>query len=150
MFLSAQQITTAIKNGEIGITPFLEQNIKPASYTFTLAETIFEFEEQNELTIETKPRLRKVQIPEDGYLLQPHTFILGSACEHLQLNGNYLCILSTRGSCAQIGLNVLQSSLIAEPDTNNPQKLELYNANNLPVRLTKNMPLVKGIFASIQ
>ena len=81
--------------------------------------------------------------------MQPGEFVIGFTTETLTLNGKFGCFLSARGSCAQIGLSVLIGSNFAEPDTDNPQALEMVNVSKLPIKLVVGMPIAKGIFSPL-
>jgi dCTP deaminase len=149
MILSAQQIKQAVQEGKIGIDLFNEANIKDASYTFTLDSKIHSIEEYQTLRANIKPRYVESTIPDEGYLLEPGQFILGFTKEKLTLNGKYACLLSARGSCAQIGLNILLGSHFAEPDTDRKQTLEISNVAKSPIILFRDMSIVKGIFMPV-
>ncbi len=136
MILSKQSIIDAVQKGEIGISPFDETNLKDASYTFTLAP---------KLLIHGIEQV----MGEDGYALQPGEFVLGYTAEKLTLHGKYGCIMSTRGSVAQKGLSVLLGSAFAEPDTDNVIILEIHNASAVPILLTPDLKIVKGVFAPV-
>ena len=150
MILSGAKIKECVKSGLLRIDPFAEGKLKDASYTFTLASKILELGDNQTLQVDVKPKYQESLISKDGYILRPGEFILGFTREKLTLNGNYVCLLSTRGSCAQMGLNVLLSSTLAEPDTDNVQTLEIANTSKLPIILFCEMPIVKGIFMEVE
>ncbi len=138
MFLSSTKIKEAIASGDLVITPYSESRVKPASYTFTLDGIL-----KNPITKED------IIIPEEGYKLKPGEFILGRTSETINLNNKYLCILGTRSSLAQQGIDVLQGSTIAEPDSNGQFTLEISNRGSQDAILLPNMPVVKGIFSRV-
>jgi len=128
MFLSKDSIREAIRNGDIAISDFNEENLKPASYTLTLG------------SIKGKESLE----------LQPNGFALLETKEKITLNGKYCAILSTPARLAKQGINVTQGSDFAEPDTDNTFILETSNAGNEPVVFKKGMKIVKIAFTKIQ
>lgn len=138
MFLSSKSITESIEKGSLSITPFSIENLKPASYMFTIGSILID-----SLSIEETP------IPEQGYILKPQSFILAQTKESINLHNNFICILGTRSSLAQKGVDALQTSTIAEPDTNGPFMLEIINHGSQDIILTIDMPIVKGIFCPI-
>lgn len=138
MFLSQEKIKEAVRSGDLSITPFDGQNLKLASYTFTL-DNIFVIPETTE----------EITVSEEGYALSPGSFVLGRTKEILNLKNKYVCILSTRGSIAKQGIDALQSSIIAEPDTNNHLTLEISNRSTKEVILFPNTQIVKGLFSPI-
>lgn len=147
MFLSDKQIQEYIANQKLSITPFIPENLKPGSYTFTLSSQIRKFSASAELidANENSNKLTEIDIT-SGYILQPNEFIIGYTNETVTLPDNILCILGTRGSMAQIGLNVLQSSIIAEPGTNNIFALEISNHNTIPIKILPGLKICKGVF----
>lgn len=148
--LSKQSIQQAIEEGKLGITPFDAANLKEASYTFTLDTRILEPISTGITHIDKKPQYKESVITKDGFLLKPNHFILGFTKEHIKLNGTFACFLSNRGSCAQAGLHVLLGSGFAEPDTDNPQTLEIINVGHDPILLHEGVPIVKGIFSTLE
>ncbi len=150
MILSGEKIKQCVQEGTFSIEPFNVANLKGASYTFTLDSRVLCIEgEQGVLRTDVKPNYTEHHISDTGYVLDPGQFILGFTKEKLKLNNRYACILSARGSCAQIGLSVLLGSHFAEPDTDNKQTLEIANIGRYPILLFSGMLIVKGIFMTI-
>ena len=106
----------------IVIEPFNRENLKEASYTFTLLDEV---------------------------ILQPGEFTVALTKEKITLAENICCILSTRGSVAQMGVDALQSSTFVEPRSDNQLKLEIKNNSLVPVTLSAGLPIVKGIFLPV-
>jgi dCTP deaminase len=138
MFLSAEKIKEAVAAGDLLISPFLENNLKPASYTFTLHHILKDVVTGSDIFMAA-----------EGYVLEPGAFLLGKTAETIDLKNSYLCLLGTRSSIAQQGIDVLQDSTIAEPDTNGQFTLEIRNNGSKSVRLVPGMAIVKGIFSKI-
>lgn len=150
MILSSQSIKEAIQKSELKIASFDENNLKSASYTFTLADKLLIPKRVPLIIINGEQERQEITIGSDGCLLQPGDFVLGFTAEHLSLKGNFACFLSARGSCAQVGLSVLLSSVFAEPDTDNAIILEIHNVGNSPIKLEAGMKIVKGIFMEVK
>jgi dCTP deaminase len=150
MILSAESIKAALQKGELAISPFHEENLKPASYSFTLSERLLAPIPVALIKVGTELQREEVVIGAEGFVLKPGGFVLGCTKERVSLRGNYVCLLGTRGSCAQLGMNVLLGSIIMEPDTDNCIVLEIHNASNSPIRLEEGMKLVKGIFMRVE
>jgi deoxycytidine triphosphate deaminase len=149
MFFSDQKIQSLVQAGEISIEFFNPQNLKGASYTFTLDSKVRLLKGKNFLDSRVIAEFDEVEIAEDGYELKPNDFAVFYTKERVKLNGKYLCILSTRSTIAHMGLDVIQSSFLAEPDTDNQFSLEITNRGPFPVRLFKGVKIVKGIFCSV-
>lgn len=142
MFLSGKAIQQAVLDGDFTIAPFNASNLKGASYGFTLSQRL-------RIPGGLGEDYKEVEIPADGFILEPGAFVLGFTREKLSLNGKYVCFLSTRPTCAQMGLSVLLGSCLAEPDTDNVQTLEIHNASSFPIKMESGMKIVKGAFALV-
>lgn len=149
MIRSRQSIRAAVVRGDLGIDPFNEANVKEASYTLTLAPMLRLLQKTTELHVGHAPAYTETPIPSEGYVLQPNQFVLAYTKERIALKGKYACTLSARGSCAQVGLNILLGSTFAEPDTDSALVLEIANVSGMPIRLMAGMKVVKGIFTDV-
>lgn len=134
MILSRNKIQQYIEGGHIRIDPFDENNLKEASYTFHLGSALKD----------------GTHIPAEGCELQPGQFVVGLLEEHLHIDNSIACLLTVRGSCAQNGINALNSDLFVEPGWSGQLSLAITNIHNVPVRLASGMPIVKGIFMPIE
>lgn len=128
MFLNKEQIKDLIANKQIIITPFEENNLKAASYTFRLGKIA-----------ETKQTESEISI-------LPGQFLLLESLEEINFPENMLGILSTRGSIAKQGLDCLLSSTIVEPGSTGKIIFETKNQSDQVVTLKIGQPLVKCIF----
>jgi deoxycytidine triphosphate deaminase len=148
MIMSSSSLQRCLHEGTITIDPFQPQNLKGGSYTFGLDSEYFELlSERGAIDLRTnQPRLRSRLMTDAGLELEPQSFFVCQTRETVNLNGQYSCLLSGRGSCAQIGLNVLQSSLFVEPGTTQKLRLEISNAGPYNVMIYPGMLVVKGIF----
>jgi dCTP deaminase len=147
MILHSAGIRRAMARGTIVIEPFDERSLKNASYTFHLGTSVMEYSRDQIMDTEQSELMRtESSIPETGYLLQPGQFVVGVLLETVMLDQSVACLLSVRGSCAQVGLNALNSDLFVEPGWNGHLRVAITNANSVPVRLRSGMQIVKGIF----
>lgn len=123
MILSAKSIEEAMTQNLIKIEPFSRENLKEASYTFTL---------------------------QDEIVLQPGEFKIGLTKEKITLDSTVCCQLSTRGSVAQTGVDALQSSTFVEPGSDNQLKLEIKNNSSIAITLPAGLPIAKGVFLEVK
>ena len=150
MIFSGVQIKGLIESGEISIRPFDQRNLKEASYTFTLGKKIKTLKPAPFIDSRYDAEFDELDIPEEGYLLEPNAFVVGFTNEHIELNGKYVCILSNRSSLAQMGLNITLNSILAEPSTDGKFALEIHNVGINPIKLFFGMAIVKGIFCRVE
>ncbi len=146
MVLSAHQIHEAIKNKSILIEPFNPNHLNGASYTFILSNKLKKITKLQTIKSKMIVEFEEFKIPKCGYELKSGEFVVLQTKEHINLKGTYVCLLSTRSSLAQAGLDVIQSSSFAEPDTNNSFALEVTNHGPITIIVYPGMKIVKGIF----
>lgn len=144
--LTGKAIKEAVERGVIAIEPFEPAHLKDVSYTFTLSEKLLPLKQKDIIEVDGEQTYDEHTIPDEGYVLDRDAFAVGYTKEKLILNNTYVCVLSSRAACAQAGLNVILSSILAEPNTDNPLAIEIHNASGMPIRLQKGMRIVKGIF----
>jgi deoxycytidine triphosphate deaminase len=149
MILSKQSLLTAIHDGDISISPFASENLKEASYTFTLAATIKRIKPVAVLDLRDVTAYDEIIMDEKGYVLEPGGFAVGYTTEHLSLHGKYACTVSTRGTIAQKGFASLLTDTFCEPDTDNTIALAMHNASGMPVLLTPGLKILKGVFTKV-
>lgn len=148
--LSRHSIIKALDEGLVGIEPFNKQNLREVSYILTLGHTIRVPQIEGPIDSANVTRSQKEVDISDGYTLEPGAFVLGLTAETLTLSPGIAVTLSTRGDFAQIGLDVLQSSALAEPGTNQQIILEIKNESLSSVILRPGIALVKAIFHRVE
>ena len=149
MFLSGNQIKKAITNGDFIMSPFEPKNLNGASYTFTLGNKAKKLKKEMAIDARDEPEFEEFAIDEGGYEIKPGEFAVFYTREKINLKGKYVCLLSTRATIAQMGLDVTQGSFLCEPDTDNPFALEITNKGPLPIRLYPGLKIVKGLFGQV-
>ncbi len=148
MVLSDSDIKKFLSSGDIKIDPLDQSMIKGGSYTFTLNNILFIPKRQDLIdTNETKIELDKIEIGEDGFIINPGDFLLGQTKEKLSISQRLACILDSRTTLARIGLNALQGSTFVEPgQAESHETLEISNIGKSPIKIYSGMKIVKGIF----
>lgn len=102
--LSGEEIIRCVEEGSIVIAPFNKNNVNPNSYNLTLGSELLVYTE-DVLDCKIENPTRKIEIPEDGYILSPNTLYLASTNEYTE-NENYVPQISGRSSIGRIGLTV--------------------------------------------
>ena len=92
----------------------------------------------------------EIEIPQDGYLVEPGVFLLGSAAEQLGIATSLAARLDARTSLARLGLNVLQGSTHIEPgQSKSHETLEITNISHSPILIHAGMKIVKVVFVRL-
>ena len=112
----------------------------------TAVDELARLVESQEIVIGQRAQYQEELISTDGYVLEPGEFAIFYTQEKITLANDVLCLLSTRGSVAKLGIDMLQSSLVVEPGSDNVLALETYNHGPCSVRMMSGVPVVKGVF----
>ena len=103
MILSGDEIKRKI-GSDIEITPFIPENINPNSYNLTLHKDIVTYEEVV-LDMRKNNRVRRMEIPESGLVLEPNRLYLGRTVERTETH-NLVPMIEGRSSIGRLGLFV--------------------------------------------
>jgi dCTP deaminase len=103
MVLSGYEIKRQL-GGNIVIDPFCESNLNPNSYNLTLHDQLMIYEEVV-LDMRRANRVRRIQIPPQGLVLQPSQLYLGRTAERTETH-NLVPMIEGRSSIGRLGLFV--------------------------------------------
>jgi len=148
------------------ISPYIEDNVQPSSYDFTLNKTLLK-NKPNSLDVKKLPIINPFikgeslvagDLSMNDYYLQPGEFVLGSTNEVVDI-----CTISQRllehelaiqmkiegkSSPARIGIGVENAGYI-DPGFIGTITLEMFNLEKYPILLKENMPIAQGRFSIV-
>ncbi len=136
MVLSDKELKRMIEEGEFGLDPLLDANIHAASIDLTLGDKISYC---NDSHVPINPVndiamcYKEVEI-NDGYILEPGKFVLGSAMEYIKLPLGVIGVVYNRSTLARMGISVNASSYV-NPGYEGNLPLAINNFGNIPVTL---------------
>lgn len=150
MILSDLEIKECIANGDIGITPFNENQLESGNYRITLGSKLLIPIPGLRVSlndIKTQELYKEFNLKKKPYTLKPNEFILGQTHEQIALKNNIAGILDGRSTFARLGVSIHQSSQFVTPGQD-PHiiTLEIYNAGPFEVELTYGVEFGKLIF----
>ncbi|MFF4647725.1 dCTP deaminase [Streptomyces sp. NPDC001389] len=102
MILTGPDIVAERERGRLVLDPFHPSQVQPNSYDLTLGPTLVYYTSEVLDTRAENPSV-EVEIPEDGFVLEPHRVYLGSSVEVLGSN-HYVPRISSRSGAARLGL----------------------------------------------
>ena len=123
MILTGSQIAKEVQNGNILLEPFDSSLLNPNSYNYRLNDYLLKVENKiinPKRAIQTK----RVDIPKQGYKLQPHKLYLGSTYELIG-SDKYVVTLIGRSSLGRLGLFLQISADLGQIGTQHNWTLEL-------------------------
>ncbi len=103
MILSGREIANRLGE-DIGITPYDPECLNPNSYNLTLHDELMVYEEVV-LDMAKANRVRRIAIPEEGFVLSPNQVYLGRTVERT-VTRNLVPQIEGRSSVGRLGLFV--------------------------------------------
>lgn len=104
LILLKSKLLAAISAGDIFIDPYNEKNVGPNSIDLTLNPKLLVYD-NHVLDMDKKNPTRDIIIPNDGLMLLPGVFYLGSTNE-VATSDRYVPFLEGRSSVARLGITV--------------------------------------------
>lgn len=127
------------------ITPFDETNLQPCSYDVTLSKSIVRYFGRGEInamdhTLRDLEYIR-MAMPDEGYVLDPNEFILGSTNEGVTIPKNIAARFEGKSSLGRLGLATHVTAGFIDPGFTGDITLEIKNLNNHPIRIFAGMKI---------
>lgn len=148
MILSDKTLKAMIASGELVMTPIDEQSIQPASIDCRLGNH-FLIVEQNQMDVITlDSEIQYREIINESITIPPHTFLLATTQEYMELPNNLTAFVEGRSSIGRIGLFVQNAGWV-DPGFKGRITLELYNAGSLPIKLQAGKRICQMVFCKM-
>lgn len=151
MILSDYDIRTYQERGALEISPYSRNQINPASYDVRLGETIRTFPPSNEpLDLrDLTPHTKVSVIPDEGWVLEPGDFLLGTTEERVYIPEDMVCMVNGKSSLGRLGILVHATAGYVDPGFEGEITLEISNLLPRPVILYKGMRIAQLVFAKM-
>ena len=114
MILTGLEIERWIKLGSIKISDFDRSRLNPNSYNLRLHNELLVYE-NDIIDMKKENPVKRITIPEDGFIMQPGELYLGRTVEYTETNcmkindiviSSIIPIISGRSSIGRLGINV--------------------------------------------
>lgn len=144
MLLSDRDLHAAISGGRLGLTPYDEAMLQPASIDVRLDRDFRVLENHRATCIDPaveQPDLTRLVRVEDGepFVLHPGEFVLASTYERVRLPGDLAARLEGKSSLGRLGLVTHSTAGFIDPGFEGHVTLELSNLATLPIKLWPGM-----------
>jgi dCTP deaminase len=146
MILSDNEILENIQSGSIVIIPFREQCLGSNSYDVHLGKHLCTYVEQ-ELDVKKHNRVKEIEIPEEGFLLNPRQLYLGVTEEYTETH-SHVPFLEGKSSLGRLGINIHATAGKGDVGFCNTWTLEISVIH--PVRIYAGMLIGQLIFFSVK
>jgi dCTP deaminase len=150
--LARDEIIRRVRSGEIGIDPFDEQWVGPASVDLHLSTQFRVFKRVRDIFHVTEEAAYEdvsevIEVGADDYfVLMPGETCHGLTQERIRLPGNLCGWLQGRSRFARLGLMVHITAAFIQPGIDNHQALEINNAGPMPLALRPGTRLCQFMF----
>lgn len=152
MVLTDRDIKERTKT-DLGIEPFDYSCVQPSSYDLHLMNEVLVFDNYQAAEIDVRQKIdvtRRVEIPQDGFVLHPGEFILGSTVETLKIPNNLAAILEGKSSLGRIGLVVHATAGFVDPGYEGQLTFDMFNISRLPIRIYEGMKIAQLVFMEMK
>lgn len=146
VLLSDRDIKAELASGRIGLSPSVPEMVQPSSVDVRLDRYFRLFDNHKYAVIdpsEDQPELtRLIEVdPEEGFILHPGEFVLGSTYEKVSLPDDIAARLEGKSSLGRLGLLTHSTAGFIDPGFEGHVTLELSNVATLPIRLWPGMKI---------
>ena len=146
MLLSDRHLREAIDTGRLGVTPYDEAMLQPASVDVRLDRQFLVFENHRYAHIDPaieQPDLTRLVEPAEGeaFVLHPGEFVLASTYERVTLADDLAGRLEGKSSLGRLGLITHSTAGFIDPGFSGHITLELANLAPLPIVLWPGMKI---------
>lgn len=146
MLLSDRDIKVEIAANRIGLNPLDLEMVQPSSVDVRIDRYFRLFDNHKYPVIdpsEDQPDLtRMIEVdPNEGFILHPGEFVLGSTFEQVTLPDDVAARLEGKSSLGRLGLLTHSTAGFIDPGFSGHVTLELSNVATLPIRLWPGMKI---------
>ena len=145
MILSDAEILRCIEAGDIVISPFRREALGSNSYDVRLSKTLACYRHEI-LDAKQHNLIRTFDIPEEGYVLQPHIFYLGVTEEYTETH-RHVPFLEGKSSVGRLGIDIHATAGKGDVGFCNTWTLEI--SVKQPVRVYAGMPIGQLIYFEV-
>jgi dCTP deaminase len=142
MILSDTRILEEIEKGTIKIVPYDREQLGSNSYDVHLGKDLARYVDK-ELDAKKHNTIEHFEIPDEGYVLQPHEFYLGVTEEYTETHA-HVPFLEGKSSTGRLGIDIHATAGKGDVGFCGNWTLEI--SVKQPVRVYKGMPIGQLIY----
>jgi dCTP deaminase len=145
--LTSNEILKATQSGKIDIRPFRTSQLNPNSYNLTLGKTLLTYDTTHALDLQSEPKTFEIEIPPEGYVLQPNILYLGHTNE-VTYTKSYAPFIEGRSSIGRMGISVHITAGFGDIGFNGTWTLEITVVH--PVRVYADVEICQIAFHTVE
>lgn len=148
VILSNITILKKIKEQELFIEPMIQSQLQPASIDLRIGNHFLTIDEYSTPLISLDKPAAYKEIYKDCIIIPPQAFVIGTTIEVIKLPNNMSAFVEGRSSIGRLGL-FIQNAGWVDPGFEGHIKLELYNANRVPIELKAGRRICQLVLATL-
>jgi dCTP deaminase len=145
MILSDLTIKELLSTGELVIENISNEAIQPASVDFTIGDHFLALDDHATSVLDMTSPIKYREIYANEFILPARSFVLATTQEYIKLPNNITAFVEGRSSIGRMGLFVQNAGWV-DPGFQGKITLELFNANSLPIKITKGRRIGQFVF----
>ncbi len=145
MILSGKEIENKL-GSDIKIEPFNKKQLNPNSYNLKLHNELMVYE-NNILDMKVENKVEKINIPEDGLILETNKLYLGRTVEYTETD-KYVPMLEGRSSIGRLGLFIHVTAGFGDVGFKGFWTLEIFCVQ--PIKIYPNVEVCQIYYHSIE
>lgn len=151
MLLSDGRIIEYVERGYLGIRPFSEDQVQPASYDVCLADKFAVMTQHMASVIKPWEKQDDLYawITAKEFILHPGKFCLASTMEYVEIPPYLAAQVGGKSSLGRLGLIVHATAGFIDPGFEGTVTLEMGNVGELPICLRAGMPIGQLTFEEL-
>jgi dCTP deaminase len=146
MILTDARILEEMEKGTIKIVPFRKEDLGSNSYDVHLGKWLATYV-NSELDAKKHNKIEYFEIPDEGFVLQPHAFYLGVTEEYTETHA-HVPFLEGKSSTGRLGIDIHATAGKGDVGFCGNWTLEI--SCKMPVRIYKGMPIGQLIYFPVE
>lgn len=148
MTLSDGTIKEYLDSSKIVIDPIESSQIQPASVDLTLDSNFLIVDDLSGELISMTDEIKYRKLETGSIVIPPKSFILATTRERIKLPNDLVAFVEGRSSIGRMGLFVQNAGWI-DPGFEGQITLELFNANQVPIRVDAGRRICQLVFSKL-
>lgn len=149
MILSDRCISDLVEKNKIGIEPFQESQLQPASYDCRLGSHFLEVDSLQTDVIRLDSEIKYRPVTAESVIIPPRSFLLATTEEYFRLPNHITAFVEGRSSIGRLGL-FIQNAGWVDAGFEGRITLELFNANSAPIQLVPGRRICQMVFCEMK
>jgi len=148
MILSDKTIRHYLSEKKLVIDPLEDMQIQPGSVDLRLGNHYLKIDSHKIASLELTSKPEYVEMIQEEVVIPPHSFLLATTREYVKLADDLTAFVEGRSSIGRLGL-FIQNSGWVDPGFEGEITIELFNANNLPIKLVSGVRICQLVIAQL-